>query len=413
MPSFDRNTAMTLNLFKNLLWSDPERTKRTVSTRLAAMLCAALVCAWVPAQALDGIEKQAEPQIVLVVHSQGAGANAVDTTSSRPAGVVKVDYYHYFFAQGRGQRQQGVNQDVRQENITTPLGLGQHLLLKSEASNGTAQSHSAVDTVIHKTSHTLNVIGTIAARSGGIGAMSFAQLMLGVAIKGPSKVRIENCGLFEQDVLTNQAGFTRTGGTCTFQISGNPRHSVDSQNLPMPSSARGGQFVMFEIDIKLGGLSGSPGSTNGGFSIEVLPGIGECTAVFEGPGGSALEGWVITDLLDGLPGLTIVTRTDHDMALIQDEIDFGLSPYADEEAHELATRAAAKLASSVDADLRVEVSGSGTAEGLHSVSLTPRNGSSVTLEFDFDQAQNFQDVEAYILQVVESANALIRGCEQE
>jgi hypothetical protein len=351
-----------------------------------------------------------EPQVHLVVHSQVAGSNAVNLNDSNPTGMANVDSYNYFFATGSGQRHSGTNENVREENISAPLGLGSQLVLSSQASSGGMAARSEVAAVIRKTSNALSAIGTVFAESGGPGAMAFASLMLGVSVKGPSTVRIDNCGLFEQGVLSRQTAFRRQQGSCTFQASGDAARSVDPQGIPMPANARDGQFMMFEIDIELGGLSGAAGSVNGGFAIEILPGAGECVLVIEGPGTSPVGAVAVTDILNGIQNIIMYTRTDRDMELIQGEIDFGLSEYADEEARALAEAAAANLARPVDADLRLEFLGPGAPEGVHSVSITPRNGEGTDMELDFDQLQSFEGFEEFIGQIVEVVRGMVENC---
>ena len=64
----------------------------------------------------------------------------------------------------------------------------------------------------------------------------------------------------------------------------------------------------------------------------------------EGAGNSMLEDWAMTDIFNSVPNATWYTLTDSDTALIQDEIDISSSPFANEEAHELARDAAATSA---------------------------------------------------------------------
>ena len=351
-----------------------------------------------------------EPRIQLVVHAQGAGSNAVNADAAIPTGVANVDYYNYIFATGSGQRQFGTNEDVREENISAPLGLDSQLVLSSQAADGGAQARSEVTSVIRKSDRALSVIGTAFAQSNGPGATAFAKMMLGVVVTGPSTVRIDNCALFEQDVLSGQTGLSRERGSCSFQASGDAAQSVDPQGIPIPASARDGQFIMFKIDIEQGGPSGKDGKVNGGFAIEILPGAGKCALVVEGPGTSPVEGMAVADILNAIPNIIMYTRTDRDLELIQGEIDIGLSSYADEEAHAVARAAADNLGRPVDADLRLEFNGPAAAEGLHTVSITPRNGNPRTLDFYFAQPARFQDLEAFIHQVVEAVRGLVEGC---
>lgn len=387
------------------------RTSSFLRNALAAVAIAMPTSLWASGPALAQQRAgDVEPHIQLVVHSQGAGSSAVKVDSSNPTGVATVDYYNYIFATGSGQRQFGTNEDVREENISAPLGLDSKLLLSSQAADGGAQARSEVASVIRKSDRALSVIGTAFAQSSGPGATAFAKMMLGVVVTGPSTVRIDNCALFEQAVLSGQTGLSRERGSCTFQASGDAAQSVDPQGIPLPASARDGQFIMFEIDIEQGGLSGKDGKVNGGFAIEILPGAGKCALVVEGPGTSPVEGMAVADILNAIPNIIMYTRTDRDLELIQGEIDIGLSPYADEEAQAVARTAADNLGRPVDADLRLEFNGPAAPEGVHTVSITPRNGNPNTLDFDFDQAQSFEELEAYIGQVVEAVRGLVEGC---
>lgn len=377
----------------------------------AAAILVILTSMWASGSALAKPPAgEVEPRIQLVVHSQGAGANAVNVNASNPAGVADVDSYSYFFATGSGQRQSGTDEEVREENISSPLGLDSKLVLSSQAADGGAQARSEVASVIRKTDRSLSVIGTAFAKSSGAGATASARMMLGVVVKGPSTVRIDNCALFDQGVLSGQTGLSRERGSCTFQASGDAAQSVDSQGIPIPASARDGQFIMFKIDIEQGGLSGKNGKVNGGFAIEILPGAGKCALVVEGPGTSPVEGMAVADMLNAIPNIIIYSRTDRDLEFIQGEIDIGLSPNADEGAHAVARTAAENLGRPVDADLKLEFEGPAAAEGRHTVSITPRNGDPSTLDFYFAQAERFEDLEAFIHQVVESVRGLVEEC---
>jgi len=387
------------------------RTCSFLRNALAAVALAMPISLWAAGSVASKPQAgDVEPHIQLVVHSQGAGSNAAKVDASNPAGVANVDNYNYFFATGSGQRQFGTNEEVQEVNISAPLGLDSKLALSSQADDGGAQAHAEVASVIRKSDRALSVIGTAFAQSRGPGATAFARMMLGVVVTGPSTVRIDNCALFDQAVLSGQTGLSRERGSCTFQASGDAAQSMDPQGIPIPASARDGQFIMFKIDIEQGGLSGKDGKINGGFAIEILPGAGKCALVVEGPGTSPVEDRVVADLLNAFPNIIVYSRTDRDLAAIQGEIDVGLTPNADEEAHAVARAAADSLGRPVDAHLRLAFDGPAAAEGLHTVSITPRNGDSSTLDFYFAQPARFQDLEAFIHQVVESVRGLVGEC---
>lgn len=353
---------------------------------------------------------EVKPHMQLVVHSQEAGSNAAGEGAPDATGMARVNSYSYFFATGSGQRQTGTNDEVREETIHSPLGIGSQLVLSSQVDDGDAHALSEVASVIRGSDRGLSVIGTLVARSSGAGAAASAKWMLGLVLNGPSTVRIDNCALFNQAVLSGQTGLSRERGSCFLQASGDAAKSMDLQGIPVPAKARDGQFIVFEIDLEQGDVAGKGSEVNTGFAIEILPGAGECVLVVEGAGSSPLEDLVVPLIPDAVPNILIHTRTDRVLEDIQGDIDLGLSPNAGEDAHAVARAAADRLVQPVDADLTLEFDGPAVSEGVHKVTIRPRTGDPVTVGFDYHQSQGPEDLEAFKRLMIEALQGLAEKC---
>lgn len=134
-----------------------------------------------------------------------------------------------------------------------------------------------------------------------------------------------------------------------------------------------------------------------------------CAVALRGTGRNVIGNMVLSHASD-IAGAIFYDQTDKAKEIIQTEISNAVGEDFDTESQQAAARAAANLANPIEPDLILESRGPGVAEGKHSVTIQSKDGHSESLYLEIDEASTWDEIDAFLGQVVAVLERYVEGC---